>query len=132
MANYPYYGYQPYQAPMPDQLAQLRQPYQPMQHPVQQGQSIVWVQNEQEAFNYLVAPNSAVALWDIDNPVIYLKQADAAGKPSMKIYDLVERVQRPAQISSSEYVTRKEFEMLTTRMDELVKGNATEQEESHE
>ena len=50
----------------------------------------------------------------------------------MKIYDLVERVQRPAQISSSEYVTRKEFEMLAARMDELVKGNATEQEESHE
>ena len=132
MANYPYYGYQPYQAPIPDQLAQLRQPYQPMQQPVQQGQSIVWVQNEQEAFNYLVAPNSAVALWDSNNPVIYLKQADAAGKPSMKIYDLVERVQRPAQISSSEYVTRKEFEMLTARVDELVKGNATEQEESHE
>lgn len=132
MANYPYYGYQPYQAPMPDQLAQLRQPYQPMQQPVQQGQSIVWVQNEQEAFNYLVATNSAVALWDSNNPVIYLKQADAAGKPSMKIYDLVERGQRPAQISSSEYVTRKEFEMLAARMDELVKGNATEQEESHE
>lgn len=129
MPNYPYYGYQPYQPPVPDHLTQLRQPYQPAQ---QQGQSIVWVQNEQEAFNYLVAPNSAVALWDSNNPVIYLKQADAAGKPSMKIYDLVERVQRPAQISSSEYVTRKEFEMLTARMDKLVKNNATEQEESHE
>lgn len=131
MPNYPYYGYQPYQPPVPDQLAQLRQPY-PCATACSTGQSIVWVQNEQEAFNYLVAPNSAVALWDSNNPVIYLKQADAAGKPSMKIYDLVERVQRPAQISSSEYVTRKEFEMLTARMDELVKDNATEQEESHE
>ena len=127
MPNYPYYGYQPYQPPVPDHLTQLRQPYQPAQ---QQGQSIVWVQNEQEAFNYLVAPNSAVALWDSNNPVIYLKQADAAGKPSMKIYDLVERVQRPVQSPSEQYVTRKEFETLAARMDELDKAAASEKEDS--
>ena len=125
MPNYPYYGYQPYQPPVPDHLTQLRQPYQPAQ---QQGQSIVWVQNEQEAFNYLVAPNSAVALWDSNNPVIYLKQADASGKPSMKIYDLVERVQRPVQSPSEQYVTRKEFETLAARMDELMKSAASEKE----
>lgn len=125
MPNYPYYGYQPYQPPVPDQLAQLRQPFQPVQ---QQGQSIVWVQNEQEAFHYLVAPNSAVALWDSSDPVIYLKQADAAGKPSMKIYDLVERVQRPVQSPSEQYVTRKEFETLAARMDELMKSAASEKE----
>lgn len=125
MPNYPYYGYQPYQPPVPDHLTQLRQPYQPAQ---QQGQSIVWVQNEQEAFNYLVAPNSAVALWDINNPVVYLKQADAAGKPSMTIYDLVERVQRPVQSPSEQYVTRKEFETLAARMDELMKSAASEKE----
>lgn len=125
MPNYPYYGYQPYQPPVPDHLTQLRQPYQPAQ---QQGQSIVWVPNEQEAFNYLVAPNSAVALWDSNNPVIYLKQADAAGKPSMKIYDLVERVQRPVQASPEQYVTRKEFETLAARMDGLMKSSASEKE----
>lgn len=125
MPNYPYYGYQPYQPPVPDHLTQLRQPYQSAQ---QQGQSIVWVQNEQEAFNYLVAPNSAVALWDSNNPVIYLKQADAAGKPSMKIYDLVERVQCPVQSPSEQYVTRKEFETLAARMDELMKSAASEKE----
>lgn len=103
MPNYPYYGYQPYQPyqpPMADQLMQLRQnQYQPnmQQVPQQQSPSIVWVQNEMEAANYLVAPNSAVTLWDSNAPVVYLKQADASGKPSMKIYDLVERTQRPAQ-----------------------------------
>ena len=97
-----YYGYQPYQMyqpPMADQLMQLRQnQYQPnmQQAPQQQpSPSIVWVQNEMEAANYLVAPNSAVTLWDSNSPVVYLKQADASGKPSMKIYDLVERTQRP-------------------------------------
>ena len=91
MPNYPYYGYQPYQPyqpPMADQLMQLRQnQYQPnmQQVPQQQAPSIVWVQNEMEAANYLVAPNSAVTLWDSNAPVVYLTQADASGKPSMKI-----------------------------------------------
>ena len=66
---YPYYQpYQPtyYQPPMADQLTQLRQqPYQAMQTPQQPSPSIVWVQNEMEAANYLVAPNSAVTLWDL-------------------------------------------------------------------
>ena len=93
---YYYQPYQPYQPPMADQLTQLRQSYQPMQQPQQApaSPSIVWVQSEMEAANYLVAPNSAVTLWDSNSPVVYLKQADASGKPSMKIYDLVERNQR--------------------------------------
>lgn len=142
----PYYPYQTYQPPMPDQLAQYRQQqYQPQpmfQQPAQQvmpqiqpqqqqqmaGQSIIWVQNEQEAYNYLVAPNSAVALWDSNNPVVYLKQADASGKPTMKIYDLVERTtQRPqaAPQPAAEYVTRQEFEALQARIDALTAPKQT-------
>ena len=141
----PYYQnpYQsPYQAPVPDQLAQFRQPYQPFQQPAQQvmpqmqppqqqqmvGQSIIWVQNEQEAYNYLVAPNSAAALWDSNSPVVYLKQADASGKPTMKIYDLVERTtQRPqaAQQPAPDYVTRQEFAALQARIDALTAPKQT-------
>ena len=125
-----YYGYQPYQMyqpPMADQLMQLRQnQYQPnvQQAPQQQpSPSIVWVQNEMEAANYLVAPNSAVTLWDSNAPVVYLKQADASGKPSMKIYDLVERTQRPAQASQApaiEYAPLSRLEALEARLNELV------------
>ena len=91
----PYYTpYAPYQPPMPDQLAQLRagqyQPMQPPQQPQQGNAQIVWVPGGQAAFEYPVAPNSAVALWDSTAPVIYLKQADASGKPTTKIYDLLE------------------------------------------
>lgn len=125
MPNYPYYGYQPYQPyqpPMADQLAQLRQSqFQPIQ-PQQAQPSIVWVQNEMEAANYLVAPNSAVTLWDSNSPVVYLKQADASGKPSMKIYDLVERTQRPVQApqaSAVEYATKEELAALAARLDAL-------------
>ena len=124
-----YYGYQPYQMyqpPMADQLMQLRQnQYQPnmQQAPQQQpSPSIVWVQNEMEAANYLVAPNSAVTLWDSNSPVVYLKQADASGKPSMKIYDLVERTQRPVQpptTPSIEYAPLSRLEAMEARLNEL-------------
>lgn len=128
MPNYPYYyqPYQPYQPPMADQLMQLRQnQYQPnmQQVPQQAAPSIVWVQNEMEAANYLVAPNSAVTLWDSNAPVVYLKQADASGKPSMKIYDLVERSQRPAQAPQTpavEYAPLSRLEALEARLNELV------------
>lgn len=116
---YPYYPYQQnfYQPPMQDQLAQLRQNYQPQQQA--QSQSIVWVNNEMEAANYLVAPNSALTLWDSNSPVVYLKQADASGKPSMKIYDLVERNSRPAQTAQVEYATKAELAALEAKIDAL-------------
>ena len=127
MPNYPYYyqPYQPYQPPMADQLMQLRQnQYQPnmQQVPQQQAPSIVWVQSEAEAMTYPIAPNNAVTLWDSNAPVIYLKQADASGKPSMKIYDLVERNSRPAQAhvtSPVEYATKDELAALAARLDAI-------------
>ena len=63
---------QPMQQPMP-------QPVQ--QNPIAQG-GVQWVSGEQEARGYLIAPNSAVALWDSTAPTVYLKQADASGKPT--------------------------------------------------
>ena len=129
-----YGGYQPpyLQPPMPDQLAQLRQQqYQPMQaspQPAplpQQGQpGIVWVPNETAAHEYLVAPNNAVALWDSNSPTIYLKQADASGKPSMKIYDLVERnaAKSPVPVPQApevEYATKEELNALAARLDAM-------------
>ena len=125
-----------YQPPMMEQAyrqPQYQQPVQatqmqPMQQQQMAGQSIIWVQNEQEAYNYLVAPNSAVALWDSNNPAVYLKQADASGKPTMKIYDLVERTtQRPqaAPQPAAEYVTRQEFAALQARIDALTAPKQT-------
>ena len=131
---YPYYPYQPnfFQNPVPDQLTQLRQPYQQTTQPYQQpaqpypqnGQSIVWVSGEQEAAGYLVAPNSAVALWDMNAPVIYFKQADASGRPTIKTYDLVERTAAPraAEAPAVSYVTHDELKQLTERLEALEKG----------
>ena len=66
-----------------------------------QSTGILWVSSELEAQNYPVAPNNAVALWDSTKPAIYLKQADASGKPVMKIYELSERTEAAKMNSES-------------------------------
>lgn len=146
--TYQYPAYQPapyYQQPVPDQLAQLRQ--NQMQPPMMQGQQIgqqgqpmqpqqlpanpmagsaqngmIWVSGRQEADGYLIAPNSAVALWDANNPVVYLRKADSTGKPSTVVYDLVERTDNPPtqaapQIDWDKVVTWDKLdEYLTERL----------------
>ena len=128
--NFPNY-YPPYQGGyytpnVPDQLAQLRQsqlvqsmqqaaqlaqPQPPMQTGVGNIQNgIIWVSGKQEADAYYVTANSAVALWDANNPVIYLRKADSTGKPSTIVDDLVERTDIPAplpqpQVDFTQFVT---------------------------
>lgn len=152
--TYPYPSYQPapyYPGPVPDQLAQLRQnQMQPMMQgpqmaqqpqPIQtnigpvtptggpQNSGIIWVSGKGEADGYLVAPNSAVALWDANNPVIYLRKADSTGKPATVVYDLVERTDNPVpqqatpQIDLSQYVTRDQLDdILAERLKRPVKA----------
>lgn len=122
------YGYQNpyYPPPMPDNLAQYRQnPMmpQPMTQPSAQPQGgVQWVGSEMEARSYLIAPNSAVALWDSSAPRVYLKQADASGKPTLTAYDLVERSETAPngpQPQSVSYVTREEFDELAATVREM-------------
>lgn len=135
--NYPYYG-NPYMPPMQDNLAQLRQQQMqaipPMpQNPLPQS-GVQWVSGEQEARSWMVAPNAAVALWDSTAPTVYLKQADASGKPTLKVYDLVERLASAPDAQKApvaEYVTRKEFDALAALVSEI-KGKKRKEEKSDE
>lgn len=90
-----------------------QQPYQmpTYQQPIQQTQqtSIIWISGEREALAYPVAPNNAVTLWSQSEPVVYLKSADATGKPSLKAYDLVERVSGASGASSHTEVKTDTF-----------------------
>lgn len=124
------YGYQNpyYPQPMPDTLMQMRQQQIPMMQTPQAPQNTIaqggvqWVSGEQEARNWMIAPNAAVALWDSTAPTVYLKQADASGKPTLKIYDLVERAETPStapQEKGVEFVTRKEFDALASLVGEI-------------
>lgn len=128
MAFNPYYQNPYYPQPMPDNLMQMRQQQmmQPAPPPVPQNPvatgGVQWVSSEQEARGYLIAPNSAVALWDSTAPTVYLKQSDASGKPTLKIYDLVERAETPRtapQGKGVEFVTREEFDALAALVGEL-------------
>lgn len=128
MAFNPYYQNPYYPQPMPDNLMQMRQQQmmQPAPPPVPQNPvatgGVQWVSSEQEARGYLIAPNSAVALWDSSAPTVYLKQADASGKPTLKIYDLVERTETASnapQKQGAEFVTREEFDRLAALVGEI-------------
>lgn len=140
MAFNPYFNPY-YPQPMQDTLAQLRQQQmqtlppqmQPIQNPVAQG-GVQWVSGRQEAENWMIAPNTAIALWDSSAPVIYLKQSDASGKPTLKTYDLVERLASAPDTQkapSPEYVTRKEFDALAALVSEM-KGKKRKEEKSDE
>ena len=132
-ANYSYNPYvNPYNAPYGGQQMQqqMYQPQiqQPPQAPQQASNGFVWVNDINEAANYLVAPNSAVQLWDKNSPCVYLKTADAAGKPTMQIFDLVERKQQPTAqtqtATTADYVTRAEFAELRKVVDALTAKKA--------
>lgn len=143
MAYTPYGWQNPYYPPpMQDNLMQMRQMQQPqmqsqipqaLQNPVAQS-GVQWVSGEQEARNWMIAPNAAVALWDSSAPTVYLKQADASGKPTLKVYDLVERLASAPDAQkapAAEYVTRKEFDALAALVGEM-KGKKRKEEKSDE
>lgn len=120
--NYNTYGFGGY----PQYQPTMQMPQQPVVQNAQQNvqpqtvtpaspSSIIWVNSINDARMFPVSPNNAVALWDQNAPAVYLKQADASGKPSMKIYDLVERTETPSEAAnessnkSPAYATKDEL-----------------------
>ena len=82
---YPFFptGYQPYQM----QGTQMSLPNQ-QGNSFQNGTgSPIWVQGENAAKSYPVQAGSSVVLFDSEADTIYIKSADMAGMPSIKIFD---------------------------------------------
>ena len=101
----PLYPAQQYQAPA-------------IQAPQQTNNGLIWVQGEQAAKSYLVAPGCTVQLWDSEEKVIYLKSADASGMPSMKILDYTIRGDSQA-VPAQEYATKDELRALEDKIREI-------------
>lgn len=134
-----YYPQNYYQPPVADQMTQFRQqPYQqPMQtpaqmQPVQQPQAqsggILWVQGEEGAKAYMVAPGNSVLLMDSENSAFYIKSTDASGMPQpLRIFDYTERgaAQRQQAAPLPDYVSRQEFDALKARIDALTQPKQT-------
>lgn len=122
------YGYT-YQQPYQDRLTQLQNQYQ-QTAPQQINQGLLWVSGEVGAKSYLVAPNSTVLLMDSDSQRFYLKSADGAGMPSMRIFEYNEVTNTPSSVvsspnshekeSDSKYVTREEYEGLKRQYESIM------------
>lgn len=100
------------------------QPYTPTYTPYYaQSNNIVWVNSASEAQNYPIAPNNAVVLWEKTGKSIYLKQADATGKPVLKTYDLVERAETPSvsvvneDVKLPTYATKDELDAISREIE---------------
>lgn len=108
-----------YNPQYPQQFPQFQQPQQTF--PQGQSGGMIWVGSSMEAEQYLMAPNSAVTLWDKNAPAVYIKQTDASGRPTMKTYDLVERKPAPPPIENQkvEYATKAELDALVARVEAL-------------
>lgn len=132
---YNYYqpmGYTPMFQPQYQQMQ--GNPVQPqVQQPVQAQAAIIWVDGYNEAAMYPVAPNAAVALWDKSSPAIYLKRADATGKPSMQVFDLVERKEtpKPEQHAEARFATVEALESVSNKVDGIIAQLAEERRKSH-
>lgn len=104
--------------------------YQPTTPAQQVNQGLLWVSGEVGAKSYLVAPNSTVLLMDSDAEKFYLKSADNAGMPNLRIFEYHEITNAPQQLPHStvldektlndKYVTRSEYDGLKRMYDRIL------------
>lgn len=115
---YPYDPYSPYQQrPGFGFGNQYPQPQQP------QSNTYAFVNGIEGAKSYPMGPNQTVMLMDSENPIAYMKQSNGMGQATLKYFRLVETSEaelRGASKSSSEYVSKADFEALRKRVDEML------------
>lgn len=135
--NYNQYQ-QSFPQPYPDRLTQLQNQYQqavnvPQIQTVPQpqvNQGLLWVSGEIGAKSYLVAPNSTVLLMDSDAQRFYLKSADNAGMPNLRIFEYTEVTNIPQNapqapnldenVLHDKFVTREEYEGLKRQYESIM------------
>lgn len=109
--------------------------YQAQNYLPTQSDERIWVQNEQSAEAYLVAPNSFVRLWDATKPVFYEKRADATGRPlPIDVYEYSKK--QPVSLAEQQKSDggsidwRKELDALNRRIEALEKEAKNEQSDA--
>ena len=120
-----YYPQYPPQFQMNDMQQYRQQIQQPQMQPAQMSfanqDDRIWVQGEEAAKAYLVAPNSFVRLWDSTQSVFYEKRADATGKPSMIVYEYHSNAQCQNTDENTESINKytEQIKALYERINEL-------------
>lgn len=80
-----------------------------------------YVQGEEAAKSYPVAPGQFAVLLDIEKPVIYTKTTDQFGRPQpIKILDYVERNQQPTP-QTGNFVTKEDFDSFKNEIKDLLR-----------
>ena len=132
------YGYYPTQNyfpqmnnAVPDILNNYKAQFQP---PAQNG--FIWVESEEAARAYLVAPGNTITLWDSKKPFIYVRSADASGIPSTRVFEYKERVETEKTAEhicncGEKFVGKEDFKALSDKVDaiaaKLEKGEKTDE-----
>ena len=122
-------GYQPAILPQYQQTIPQIQQNAPQQQVQPQNNGIIWVQGEQAAKGYPVAPNQSVLLMDSEQSAFYIKSADNAGIPQpLRIFDYSERNANPVSVQQPEqnFVTHSEFEEKLEELKSMIKTTTKE------
>lgn len=81
-----------------------------------------WVKSEKEVEDQYVYPNGVMTFWNENEPIVYMKQADATGKSTIRTFDLVERVDKPAtEEKTPEYATKEDVNAFSGAIADLRK-----------
>lgn len=133
MAYYqnPYLGYYPTAQPMmpmiyPQQM--VEQPQQSSQPQQNNNSLMVWVQGKAGAQSYPVARGTTLPLFDSEGDYVYIKSVDNNGIPLPLVTKVIsdppvevkaEVVESTPQVDMSEYVTKKSYDEIRHKYDEL-------------
>lgn len=115
------YGAQNLQGLLATPIPQIQQPVvQPIQPNVGMSQPIMdvqYVNDEQSAINYQMAPNRVAILLKNDDDVFYFKQTDASGSYSLKRYRFYE--ENEESVADNKYATKEDLSSLEDKITKL-------------
>ena len=97
----------------------------PIQNQPQVQNTFAWIQGEEAARNYPVAPGNTIVLIESDKPIMYMKSADLSGRPQpMQVRYLVSeedyrKIQNGSnlRVNDDTYVTKEYFEKKMSELD---------------
>lgn len=125
--------YQPYTNYAPNiqngfdgQNAYRNAQFQMQQQNVPSASGLIWVDNEQQVNDYLVAPNNVVPLFHKTEPLLFVKSADGAGMVKIEKYKMVHFEETPQKthetpVSSGcdNYATREDITAVNEKINAL-------------
>lgn len=85
----------------------------------QQQRDLEKVNGIESARQYIMPPNSRVALFDINDDIFYVRETDASGFPTIRKFRFYEEIENNVQTQETQYLTLDEFNKFK---EELING----------